>query len=153
MKKNGRPPFKVTTDVRLRAKQLALEGCSKKQIAQGLGIGYSTLMKKQLEHKALGWAMAKGRQEMLSSTLEEKNQLFEFSRHGDVRSQILFLVQRCPESWSFDGQHEYRQLIKQKQLEKLMAKHPVLVLESAKIKVLLFVIHLKNSAVLVKCCQ
>ena len=64
MKRTGRPSFKITRAICSKAQRLAKQGCSKKQIAMRLGIGYSTLMEKQAAYPQFLQALEAGLKEV-----------------------------------------------------------------------------------------
>lgn len=76
--------------------RLASRGLTMDQIADCLGIGRSTLYKRQGEDPDVMDAVKRGR----SSGIEQvANKLFESALAGNIVAQIFYLKNRCPEEW------------------------------------------------------
>ena len=156
MKRTGRPPFKITKPVCAKVQRLASQGLNKKQIAQKLVIGYSTLLDKQATSCDFRQALEAGWQDYIETKPVTGNALFDEAMSGDVWAMIRFLCARNPGCWSFDGLHERRRMMKQIEWEErnpeaVMVDRPVLVLEPSQVKIGLYVVLTPRGLVVVKC--
>ena len=97
----GRPRFLVTQETINLAFDCAARGLTNTQIAECLGLGYSTLFHKQTEFPELKDAIKKGKAHGLK---EVTNALYEKAIAGDNTSIIFYLKNRDRESWG-EQQH------------------------------------------------
>jgi hypothetical protein len=80
-----------------QVERLAGQGLSKREIAYCLGIGESTVYKKQKTDVEFREAIKKGRAAGLKTIT---NALFETGSGGNVTAQIFYLKNRAPDKWS-----------------------------------------------------
>ena len=101
MANEGRPPFLITPEVCQKAQRLAAQGCTKKQIAESLGINYSTLNRKEHEFEEFSEAIKKGQ---ASGICEVSNQLYEKAMNGDTTSILFYL--KCRAGWRENAEEQ-----------------------------------------------
>lgn len=94
MGKVGKPPFEITPEVCEKAYKYASQGCTKKQIAESLGINYSTLNKKEHQFDEFAEAIKKGQAVGIT---EVTNKLYEKALNGDTTSILFYL--KCRAGW------------------------------------------------------
>ena len=95
-KKRGRKPTEITAALCRKVEKLAAGGRTEKEIAESIGIGYSTLQKKKTEFKEFIGAIKKGQAKAISAV---ENSLFLEATDGNTTAMIFFLKNRNPEFW------------------------------------------------------
>ncbi len=96
-KKVGRKPIKITPAMCRKVERLAAGGRTEKQIAESIGIGYSTLQQKKTEYEEFSGAIKKGQSKAI---VEVENALFvNATENEQLVAQIFFLKNRNPEYW------------------------------------------------------
>lgn len=96
-KKTGRKPIEVTPALCRKAQRMASKGQTEEQIAESIGIAYSTLREKKKEFSAFSAAIKKGKAKAIT---EIENALFEDAGEpGNTAAKIFFLKNRNPEYW------------------------------------------------------
>lgn len=92
----GRPPKTISQAHLDMVRNLASQGCSKKNIAAMLGMGYSTYMEKQDTYPELSEAFDLGRQQGITAVA---GALYQKALIGDVPAIKYFLNNQDPEEW------------------------------------------------------
>ena len=108
----GRPAFEITPVVLEETKILAGQGLTKEQIARCLGMGYSTLMKKQAENIEFIEAIKTGQAEGIEQVT---NHLFDQSKKGNTTASIFYLKNRAPNEW-----HDRKEVVLEDKTTKLL---------------------------------
>jgi len=103
-KKLGRPSYEITDEICEKAKNLASQGLTMKQIASVLGMGNSTLYKKQADFIEFSDTIKKGRVEGI---IVVANALFEKAKRGNTTAMIFYLKNRDPENWEDIQKRQY----------------------------------------------
>ena len=102
--KLGRPAFEITDAICEKAQSLASQGLTMKQIAAVLGMGNSTLYKKQADFIEFSDTIKKGRVEGI---IVVANALFEKAKRGNTTAIIFYLKSRDPENWEDVQKRQY----------------------------------------------
>ena len=117
----GQPKIEITPEVLKEAERLAGQGLTKKQIARCLGMGYSTLMAKQVQHieflEAIKTGQAAGIDKVSNALFERamgckvieerfvtkdgEPEVITATKHypPDTVSCIFYLKNRAPDEW------------------------------------------------------
>lgn len=97
----GRPAFKLTKDLLVKAEAMAAQGLTMDQIASVLHIAPGTLYAKKKEYKELDEAIKRGKDKGIATIA---NALFQKAKSGDTTSMIFFL--KCRANWKETQKHE-----------------------------------------------
>ena len=104
LEKRGRPPYEITDKVCEKARSIAAQGLTIKQIAYVLGMGETTLLEKQKLFPTFKWSIKKGRAEGIKKV---SNALFKKAIGGGDTAMIFYLKNRDPENWKDVQKRQY----------------------------------------------
>lgn len=92
----GRPSYKITGEICLKAESLAAQGLTMEQIAHVLGICRATLHDKANKYPDFSDAIKRGQAKGIAQIT---NKLFQKAKDGDNTAMIFYLKNRDPQNW------------------------------------------------------
>lgn len=99
----GRPAIEITDELCAKAAELACKGLSRRQIAISLGMGESTLYRKQAKFREFEESIQRGAE---SANADVINALFQTAVSGNVRACEVWLYNKCKEEWKREPSEE-----------------------------------------------